>query len=234
MHRPVGGGETDVSEKRFIVVLVMMFANVLCRVIRDRIGVIKRFVITMLGRIHWIVKRRYEFVVSSQSVGVKETAGSVDRSVETIKAALSWPVTLFVFRFGADLAGNVPLACHVSFVACGFQSFGDRHAFTIDFAAVTVVAAIVHHVAHASLVWVQTGHKTRTSRAATRGVIKLREPQSILSQLVQVGRIDLAAVTTDIRKSHVIGHDVNDVRFVSRDNMRGDKENRQTKTRNFG
>ena len=56
------------------------------------------------------------------------------------------------------------------------------------------------------LVWVGAGQQTGPCRAATSGVVELREPQSVLGQTVEVGGFNFAAVAADVGPSHIIGH----------------------------
>ena len=46
---------------------------------------------------------------------------------------------------------------------------------------------------------------------ALGGVVELGEAQSVLGQLIEVGGLDLSAVTSDVRVAHVIHHDENEV-----------------------
>ena len=49
---------------------------------------------------------------------------------------------------------------------------------------------------------------------ALRVVVKLGNKQPFLGKAVDIGGLDFRAETTDIRPSHIIDHDENDVRAV--------------------
>ena len=48
-------------------------------------------------------------------------------------------------------------------------------------------------------------------RPAAGCVVKLGEAQSVVREPIQVGRLNLATVTTDVGKTHVIRHDDQEV-----------------------
>ena len=61
-------------------------------------------------------------------------------------------------------------------------------------------------------VMIQPRQETDPGRPALGGVVGLGIADSVPRQAIQVGRPDLSAVTSEIRVSHVVGHDENDVR----------------------
>ena len=71
---------------------------------------------------------------------------------------------------------------------------------------------IVHHVADAGLVRIQSGQQRRARRATAAHVVKLREAQSARGEFVEIRRGDFRAVTTEVGKAEVIGEDNYDVR----------------------
>ncbi len=73
-------------------------------------------------------------------------------------------------------------------------------------------APVVHHVPDARLMRVKPCEQRRAGRAATRGVVKLREPHAALRQRVERGRRDLAPVAAEVGIADVVGHDEDDVR----------------------
>ena len=46
-------------------------------------------------------------------------------------------------------------------------------------------------------------------------IVELRKPSSIFGEAIQVGCLNFAAVTTNVRESQVINHDDNKVRSIS-------------------
>ena len=67
------------------------------------------------------------------------------------------------------------------------------------------------HIVIANRVRVVAGEKFGPGGVAFGGVVELREPQTVFSQLVEIGGLDLPAVTTDIGIAHVVDHDENEV-----------------------
>ena len=63
----------------------------------------------------------------------------------------------------------------------------------------------------ADRVSVVSGKELGPGGVTLRGVVELREPQTVFSQLVEIGGLDLPAVTTDIGIAHVVDHDENEV-----------------------
>ena len=67
------------------------------------------------------------------------------------------------------------------------------------------------HIVIPNRVRVVAGEKFGPGGVAFGGVVELREPQTVFSQLVEIGGLNLPAVTTDVRVAHVIYHDQNKV-----------------------
>ena len=63
-----------------------------------------------------------------------------------------------------------------------------------------------------NLLRVIAGQQRRARRPATRGIVKLREAQAAFRQRVEIGRMNLATVATEIRVTEVVGQDEQDVR----------------------
>ena len=103
----------------------------------------------------------------------------------------------------------MPFAGHERRIPSLFQYLSDGHTITVDVSLITAQRGPGHR-AHTRLMCIQTGHQRRPWGNSGR-YCKLRVPQAILRQLIKIGRLNLAAVTTDIRKTHVIGHDQNNV-----------------------
>src|SRR5262245_2229705 len=105
----------------------------------------------------------------------------------------------------------MPFADRVGRVARGPQYFGDRDGVAVQIAAIPVVATVVHHMSDARLMRVKPRQQRRPRRTATRRVIELSKAHAVSGKRVQIRRIDLAAVTTYVRKTHVVGHNDDDV-----------------------
>ena len=106
----------------------------------------------------------------------------------------------------------MPFAGHERRIPSLLQYLSDGHTIAVDVTLITTQRSRPSHRAHTRLMCIQTGHQRRPRGATAGGIVKLRVPQAILRQLIKIGRLNFAAVTTDIRKTHVIGHDQNNVR----------------------
>jgi hypothetical protein len=60
----------------------------------------------------------------------------------------------------------------------------------------------------------KSSHQTSPCRAALAEIIKLAEAQTLGREGIEVRRLDFTAEATEIRVSHVIGHDEDDVGLV--------------------
>ena len=129
--------------------------------------------------------------------------------VKSIKPTLPRPITLVACR--RDTFSDVPLAGHVRLVARALQHFGNGLAPTIQVTPISVVTIVSHHPANTGLMRIKTGEQTRSCRAASSGVVKLRETQSAFRESIQRGRLNFTPITTDIGIPHVIRHDQNDI-----------------------
>ncbi len=106
----------------------------------------------------------------------------------------------------------MPFAYGVIPVAGWAQHFRDRHALAVQFPTVTVSSLILHHVPDSGLVWMQSRQQRSACGATSRCVIELSKLQPVRAQRIEVGRLDFAAVTADIRKPNVIGEDNDNIR----------------------
>jgi hypothetical protein len=77
------------------------------------------------------------------------------------------------------------------------------------------VIVIAHHVTHRGLVLIQTREQRSTRRTTSGRVIELRESNTVVRQLIKIRSLNLAAVTAEIRKAHVVVENQNDVWSVS-------------------
>ena len=194
VQRPMGRGVGHVEKER--PVAVGHVVDEADRVVTDRIGVIEILRLRLDRR-----------VVAGQGDRVVEAARTVDRSVEAIEAALAGPVVL---RCGRGWR-HVPLARHECVVARRAKDLGDGYASAVQFPAVPLPAAVFHHVAHARLMRIEPGEQSGSRRAASCCVVELREPQSAAGEPVEIRRGDLRTVAADVRETHVVGHDNDDV-----------------------
>jgi hypothetical protein len=55
-------------------------------------------------------------------------------------------------------------------------------------------------------------------------VIETGKPQAILCQGIQVGRLDLTSITTNVGKPQVVGHDQDDIGPLGRGGLRNEEK----------
>ena len=175
MHWPVWGCVSHIHKEGIDIVVARMFADESRSVVRNGIGVVK-----LLGLVFRIGEWCNQRVVANQGVGIEEAAGTMNRSVEPVKAALQWPITsrfirLWVIRLWVRFLGDVPLASHISAIATGLQNLSDRDAATIEVTSISIRTTIFHHMTDPSLVGIEPSQQGCTGGAATSGVIKLRK-----------------------------------------------------------
>ncbi len=167
--------------------------------------------------------------------------GRLDRRVIDVaplggeEVALVPPVQRAMETAVQHLAVDVPLAAVVAAIACRFQQVRQQPGplRTNGDAAPAVTG---QHVAP-DLLGVIPGQEGRPGRPTASRVVKLGKTQPGRGQPIQVGRLDFASVTSQVRKPHVVRQDEDDVgrpdgRFLgaalsgSQDNQqeRGDDE----------
>jgi hypothetical protein len=91
----------------------------------------------------------------------------------------------------------VPFACHRSEVSGWRKNFGEDDGSIQR--GVTGLSAPT------------TTEEADTGRVTLGGVIELREAKAIGGDFVEVWRVDLTAVTSEVGETHVIDHDEQDV-----------------------
>ena len=97
-------------------------------------------------------------------------------------------------RDGYRVVGQVPL------VRAGLQGLG-----------LDDDPGVLHHAAHAGLVGIQSREQAGPGGTAPRGIIETGVTQAARSQGIEVRRLDFAAVTADVRETHVVRHDKHDI-----------------------
>src|SRR4051812_24176856 len=76
-------------------------------------------------------------------------------------------------------------------------------------------AQALNHVTDPGLMRIKSSHERSARGTATSRVVELRKPQSVRGELIEIGRLDFRPVTAEVRETHVVGHDENDVRTAS-------------------
>ena len=196
MGRVVG----EVKKERTII-LGCGFGYKLDRPIGERVRCVE-----VVGR----VKRLIVEGQSAVAVGSKIVEGAAESAKVAIESPLQRPSI-------AVVAANVPFSGHQRVVPGWTQHLGERHALTIQEALVGSLDSqrLIgrrRHVADSGLVRMKPRQQTRSCGAAAAGVVELGESQSVARELIDVGRLDLASITTQVRESHVVHEDHDNVR----------------------
>ena len=118
--------------------------------------------------------------------------------------------------FGAVVA-QVPFTGHVSVISAVAKHLSERYDLVIQVSFVTRFAFLLGrqhlgHVAETGDVIICTGHQHRASRRATHRSVEIAEPHTLLGQDIEVGCLNLASKTSNIRVAHIITHNEQDIR----------------------
>src|SRR5687768_6060637 len=105
----------------------------------------------------------------------------------------------------------MPFAAHVSAITTSLHNLRNRRAVLIQVSAITVVLTILHHETDTCLMRIKSREQRSARRTATTHIIKLCETDSVFRKLIEIGSLNSAAVTAQIRKTHVIRHDEQNV-----------------------
>ena len=92
----------------------------------------------------------------------------------------------------------MPFTRHVSAVAGGFKGLGDGDAFLVEEALVLWNAVVARHVADARLVRIKAGEERGAGGTATGGIVELGEAEAVGGEGVEIGRVDLTSVATEV------------------------------------
>ncbi len=107
---------------------------------------------------------------------------------------------------------QMPFAHHGGVVTGRAENLGDRYALVVELALVGgfMVQRLVHGP-DSRFVRIQPSQQRSARRAAPGHVVKLRKAKALLRHRVDVWRMNLAAVTSQVGKAHVIGENNNNV-----------------------
>src|SRR5260221_2212589 len=105
----------------------------------------------------------------------------------------------------------MPLPSHPGEVTRLLQHLRDGDALVIQLAPIGRLSEILIHCSDARLMGIKPAQKRSAGGAAASLVIKLREPNAALCQIVDVGRMYFPAIAADIRVSHVVRKDNDDI-----------------------
>ena len=82
------------------------------------------------------------------------------------------------------------------------------------------------HVPYAGLMGVESGEERGAGGAAAARVVELGEAQAFPGHAVEIGRLNLTAVATDVAEAHVINQHNDDVRGAG-EGLRADERRQQ-------
>ena len=193
----------NVLEKGLVFSILGMLSDLPRRLVGDGIG---DEVVVAFGR--------DALVVAGQGAWLVEVRGPRDDAVEVVEPSLTGPVVPGTLH----KPSHVPLAGHERGVATGLQGLGNRDRSGTQIAQVPIQPVRAHHVADVRLMGVQAGQKGPARRTTARGVVELAVAETASRQTVQVGGVHFPPVTPEIRETHVIVENQNDVGFVGHDN----------------
>ena len=202
VQRPMRRRIRDILEERLTSMIFLMLANIGDGLVTNRVCVEERRV--LLGLVFNV------FVTTRQRARMIEATGADDRTKEMVETALHRPC---VGRLG-QIAGDMPLAAQIGRVLLLLQHFGNGDTVLVEIAGVAFRAIAVGKNSNAGLMRMQPSQQRGSRRAAARRVVELRIAQPIRSQTVEIGGFDLATVTADVRKSHIIVQDDQDIGAV--------------------
>ena len=130
-------------------------------------------------------KRILDYRPTWNYTAFEEVAGTAQVPEVTIEAAVDRRAAL------------MPLAGHQRRITTKLHPFGDCHA--------------IRELADADRRMILATEQSRPGRFALGTVIKLRKPQAAGGKPVEIRRLDLAAIATEIREPHVVDHDQHDI-----------------------
>ncbi len=206
VHGPMGGREGYIEKEWLVGVLRGMILQKTDRMICDGVGVI----VWLRWLVGGVAERRDGCVVARQEGRIPEAAAADDGAVETVESPLQWPIAAVVGGFSPESPGNVPLSGHAGAVAAFPEGFRDGHTLAVEIAPVSIVAAVVGHVANARLMRIEACEQAGPGWAAAGRIVELSEAQTTRRELVQLGRRDLPPVASEVGESHVIAQNDDD------------------------
>src|SRR5437868_3665439 len=106
----------------------------------------------------------------------------------------------------------MPFADHRGAISGSSQRFGDGDAPARKLTAVRRLAKVLAHRADADLMRILPRQQRSPRRAAARVVVELAEAHAALRERINVRRVNLTAVASEIGEAHVVGDDEDDVR----------------------
>ena len=137
---------------------------------------------------------------------------AIQKSVKAIKTFLQRPVGVRACCSALFHWSKVPLACTQCCITFEPQYFGHCCCLRSDASAHIWKTCIpVGYTAHADSVMIATSQQTCARRRAQRCGVKARVTQTVLCKAIDIWRVQCAAKTTWVRKTHVVENDGDDV-----------------------
>ena len=146
-------------------------------------------------------------VVGAQPVGLVEVGEGVEDPVEAVEASLQGPAGLGGAVAEVGVFGQVPLADDERGPARAAEGLGDGHRVVAQLVGVAGEAGIgVGHGGHAGHVVVESGQQRGPGGRAHRVDVEVGVAQALGGQAVELGGVDLRAVTAQVGVAQVVGH----------------------------
>ena len=210
----VGGTRAEVEVEGLVRVDLLGVGDELHRLVHQ----VRGEVVALFG-----CRRRIDLVVVVDQVGVPLAGVAAEESVEALEAPTERPAV--VGPGGRLLTGRdqVPLAHHVGVVALREQDLGEEAVLERHVAVVTgEPGGELGDTRHRVGVVVAAREDARTTGRAQSSRVHVVVAQSVLRQLVEIRRLDRAAVAPELPESGVVEHDEDDVRRSLRRPCRGE------------
>ncbi len=148
-----------------------------------------------------VLPRFASFGESYQMIRIKEAFGTDQGSVKFFEAVLG--------RIGC---AEVPFSRNEGTVASGFQGLANGLGVRGHYSAVAGLAKIVGgHVAEANPVGVLPGENGGPGGATATCIIKLGQPNSIVSEGIEIGGLDFTTEASEVTEAEIIGQNVENV-----------------------
>jgi len=169
------------------------------------------------GRLSSRVAARKSSAMIGKGVGAVELAGLIRSPqpvfwqtyvvlrLEKVRVARQQSIKLIETADDRARVPEMPLTAHQGAIVRASRHFGQRHAAVVQVTEIAGQLAVSGHQADPGLMRIQAGQQACAGRAATRGVVHLRQTNPVGCEGVEVRRTNLAAEATDVGEAEVIG-----------------------------
>ena len=207
LERPMRSVESQVEEERTLVVaLVDEFDGVVRDSIREVTPRFELRPLIILDERDLIAKVRG--ILRSIFPGIVIIARPIDETIRTVEATLGRPADTIV--------ANVPFPAEEGAISRFAQHLAESQRFAIQETLIARLSEIDIEVTDARAVGILAGNQRGAGRGADRVVVKFAETDTLLGEAVEVRRLNLRAVDTQVGITHIVHEDEDDVRSFFR------------------